>query len=124
MSRWLNNIYIVIEVDGLEKANGITQFTMDEVKNIIRTEDYIVLDVRTQEEYEEGHIPHVPLRPMQEVMEWANDLDRSQKYLLVCRSGGRSQKVAEYLQEQGLSVANGNGGMLDWHGDFKLGAEE
>lgn len=101
------------------QQDGITQYTVDELKEILKDRQVHVVDVRTEEEYESGHITGVPLRPMQAVMDWMNEMNPEASYVFVCRSGSRSQKVAKFLQESGFShVANYNGGMLAWDGDI------
>lgn len=100
------------------ERNGILQHSVAELKDILQRGSKTVIDVRTPEEYAEGHIPDVPLKPMQEVADWIEELDPSQPYVFVCRSGNRSQRVAEFLQSNGFSnVANYDGGMLVWDGD-------
>jgi rhodanese-related sulfurtransferase len=100
------------------EQDGITQYTVDELKGILRDGQMQVVDVRTEEEYESGHIAGIPSRPMQEVMDWMNELNPEASYVFVCRSGARSQKVAKFLQENGFShVANYSGGMLAWDDD-------
>ncbi|CAM3787421.1 rhodanese-like domain-containing protein [Alicyclobacillus pomorum] len=102
-----------------EKA-GVLQYSKEELKEILKNQSAKVIDVRTEEEYAAGHIPSVPLRPMQELPEWVNELDPSERYVFVCRSGGRSQKVASYLKENGFEhVANFEGGMLAWDGELE-----
>ncbi|WP_067617789.1 rhodanese-like domain-containing protein [Alicyclobacillus acidiphilus] len=101
-------------------SGEIAQYGPDELKEILAEGRMQVIDVRTPEEYAEGHIPGVPLKPMQEVAEWMNDLDPSQPYVFVCRSGNRSQRVAEFLQANGFTnVANYRGGMLVWDGELE-----
>jgi rhodanese-related sulfurtransferase len=104
--------------------NGILQYSPEEVKQILAAGTAQVIDVRTTEEYEAGHIPNVPLRPMQEVAEWMTQLDPSAAYVFVCRSGNRSQRVAEFLKAYGFTqVANLEGGMLLWNGEVKPGLD-
>ncbi|SFU98337.1 rhodanese-like domain-containing protein [Alicyclobacillus macrosporangiidus] len=101
------------------ERDGIVQYSVDELKEILRTGTAQVIDVRTEEEYRNGHIPNVPLKPMQQLAEWMDDLDPEKPYVFVCRSGNRSQKVAEFLFLNGFRrVANFDGGMLAWDGDL------
>ena len=75
-----------------------------------------VIDVREDEELDEGRIPgsvHIPLGTIPERM---NDLDSSQSYVTVCRSGKRSARAAEALQDQGFDVRSMAGGMNEWTG--------
>lgn len=101
-----------------EMTDGIPQYSVDEVKKMIAEGSAQVIDVRTPEEYDEGHIPGVPLHPMQDVTDWVGQLVPSGTYVFICRSGGRSQRVAEYVKAQGFGrIANCTGGMLAWTGD-------
>lgn len=98
----------------------ITQYGPDELKRILAEGQIQVIDVRTPEEYAEGHIPGVPLKPMQDVAEWMDELDPNKSYVFVCRSGNRSQRVAEFLQSNGFPhVGNYHGGMLIWDGELE-----
>ncbi|KPV43544.1 rhodanese-like domain-containing protein [Alicyclobacillus ferrooxydans] len=106
------------------ETDGIPQYTKEELKQILQEGKKTVIDVRTPEEYESGHIPNVPLKPMQEVEQWSQDLPKAAEYLFICRSGGRSQKVAQFLKQQGFDVANFNGGMLSWDGELTSGKSE
>ncbi len=100
--------------------DGIVQYSKEELKDILQQQSAHVIDVRTPEEYEAGHIPGVPLKPMQEVLDWMNELNPRDAYVFVCRSGSRSQQVAAFLQEQGFAhVANYSGGMLAWDGEVE-----
>ena len=67
--------------------------TAEEAKQIMDTEEgYIILDVRTQEEYDQGHIPGAILISHEEIAEKAEDVltDKDQLILVYCRSGRRS----------------------------------
>lgn len=100
--------------------DGILQYDRDELKSILSNHSAAVIDVRTPEEYEAGHIPDVPLKPMQDVMDWVEELNPAQAYVFICRSGSRSQRIAAFLQENGFAkVANFSGGMLGWDGDLE-----
>ena len=72
-----------------------------------------VLDVRTDAEWAEGHISGSQHVPMDQVVENIGDhLDHP--LLVVCASGGRSARVAQYLVLQGLEAANLDGGLFAW----------
>ncbi|WP_227936778.1 rhodanese-like domain-containing protein [Alkalihalobacillus deserti] len=108
------------------EQDGIKQVDKEELKELVKSESGkpIIIDVRELEEYEEAHIPGLPLIPMGTIPTMIDQLDKEQSYLFVCRSGGRSQNVAMYLQNQGFKdVSNYYGGMLAWDGDVKAGAE-
>ena len=80
----------------------------------------IVLDVRTQEEYDEGHIADALLIPNETI---ANDppaqlADQDAEILIYCRSGNRSRKAAEKLIAMGYTNAYDFGGISDWPYDI------
>lgn len=106
------------------EENGVTQYSIDELKAILKDGSAKVIDVRTEDEYQSGHIPGVPNLVMQDVANWVTDLSPEDSFVFVCRSGGRSQRVAELLSQNGFKhVANYVGGMLGWDGETKEGSE-
>ncbi len=78
--------------------------------------DYIIIDVRTVEEYGEGHIPGAIVIPHEEINERAeNELpDKSQLILVYCRSGRRSKIAAQALADLGYTNVKEFGGIIDW----------
>ena len=91
--------------------------TAEEAKQIMDNEQgYIILDVRTQEEYDEGHIPGAILIPNTEIETRAEATlpDKDQLILVYCRSGRRSKLAAEALAELGYTNIKEFGGILDW----------
>ncbi|MGJ9382554.1 rhodanese-like domain-containing protein [Salipaludibacillus sp. CF4.18] len=106
---------------------GVTQIDKDELKNILSASDSnkIVVDVREPEEYNDGHIPGVPLVPMQTIPDLLEGFDKEKEYVFVCRSGNRSQNVSLFMKQQGYEkVENYDGGMLVWDGETKQGMEK
>lgn len=94
-----------------------TSIPASEAKALMDSEtDYIILDVRTEKEYADGHIPDAILIPDYEIAERAeNELtDKSQLILVYCRSGRRSKNAAEKLTEMGYSNVKEFGGIIDW----------
>ena len=91
--------------------------TAEEAKQIMDTEEgYIILDVRTQEEYDEGHIPGAIVISHEEIAEKAEKVltDKEQLILVYCRSGRRSKLAAEALVELGYTNIKEFGGIIDW----------
>lgn len=94
-----------------------TSIPASEAKALMDSEtDYIILDVRTEKEYADGHIPDAILIPDYEIAERAeNELtDKSQLILVYCRSGKRSKNAAEKLAEMGYSNVKEFGGIIEW----------
>ena len=91
--------------------------TAQEAKAVMDSrEDYVILDVREQEEYDEGHIPGAILIPYGQIPEKAEQLlqDKDQLLLVYCRSGRRSKIAAQALMELGYTNIKEFGGILDW----------
>lgn len=110
---------------GYEKE-GIEQIEFEELFDIFKKEEQpsIFLDVREIEEYTEGHIPGIPLLPMGDVVDVIDQFKQDEAYIIVCRSGRRSQEVAKFFKANGMdNVKNYAGGMLEWKSDMKTGEE-
>ena len=93
------------------------QITAKEAKNIMDTEtDYIILDVRTEEEFKEGHIKNALLIPDYEIAEKAETVltNKEQLILVYCRSGRRSKIAANELATMGYTNIKEFGGIIDW----------
>jgi len=91
--------------------------TAEEAKQIMDSEEgYIILDVRTQEEYDQGHIPGAVVISHEEIAEKAEEVltDKDQLILVYCRSGRRSKLAAEALVELGYTNIKEFGGIIDW----------
>ena len=78
----------------------------------------VVVDVREKWELDTASIPEVLHIPMAEIPSRIGELDASQEIVVMCRSGGRSMQVAQFLARNGFrSVANLTGGILAWSRD-------
>ena len=106
---------------GQDKENDqgavYVSITEEKAKEIMGSEEgYIILDVRTQEEYNQGHIPGAIVISHEEIAEKAADVltDKNQLILVYCRSGRRSKIAAEALAELGYTNIKEFGGIIDW----------
>jgi rhodanese-related sulfurtransferase len=95
--------------------NAIPQMTVQELKQRRDAgEDIFVLDVREPHEYQIASIGGT-LIPMNQVPQRLAEIDRNREIVVQCRSGARSQRVAEFLAAQGYpNVKNLAGGILAW----------
>jgi sulfur-carrier protein adenylyltransferase/sulfurtransferase len=95
--------------------NGIPQISVTELKQRRDAgEDVFVLDVREPFEYQIANIGG-KLIPQGEIPQRLAELDRDREIVVQCKSGGRSQRIAEFLKQQGYEkVANLSGGILAW----------
>ena len=97
--------------------NTYEQITPDEAKKIMDTEKGdIILDVRTEEEFAEGHIEGAILIPDYEVADKAESIlnDKDQLILVYCRSGRRSKIASEELVNLEYTNVKEFGGIIDW----------
>ena len=93
------------------------QISGAEAKALMDSESgYVIIDARTQEEYDQGHIPGAILVPEYEIADRAEKelLDKDQLILVYCRSGRRSKIAAEELVKLGYTNVKEFGGIIDW----------
>ena len=92
---------------------------MDEAKALMEeSEGYILLDVRTKEEYESGYIPGAINIPLSDINEnvVSSLPDKSQMILVYCRSGNRSRQASDKLVNLGYANIIEIGGINSWKG--------
>ena len=97
------------------------RITADEAQVLMeREQDYLILDVRSPEEFAEGHIPHAINIPMERIGEEPpQELpDRNQMIFVYCVKGIRSMNVANRLAHMGYKNIIEMGGIQDWHGEI------
>ena len=101
---------------GAEKIT-YEQINGEKAKSLMDKETgYIIIDARTQEEYDEGHIPGAIMIPEYEIADRAEKEfpDKNQLILVYCRSGRRSKIAAEELVKLGYTNVKEFGGIIDW----------
>ena len=110
----------------MEQEASYRQINMDEAITMMETEsNYIILDVRTPEEFAEKHIPHAINIPNETIgTEEIPELpDKEQLILVYCRSGNRSKQASEKLVRLGYTNIVEFGGINDWPGETVSGNE-
>ncbi|MDW4508944.1 rhodanese-like domain-containing protein [Priestia megaterium] len=89
-----------------------------EVEQLVQNQKQIhILDVREVEEVKTGKIPNALNIPLPLLEFRMHELDKTNHYIVVCRSGGRSGMAALFLEQQGYNVTNMTGGMMEWKGE-------
>lgn len=73
-----------------------------------------LFDVRMPDEYEAGHVAGAVLIPLPEVPERVPDFPTDGPVFLICRSGARSMRAAEFLEQFGVEGVNVAGGTISW----------
>ncbi|MEL6151976.1 MAG: rhodanese-like domain-containing protein [Chloroflexota bacterium] len=96
---------------------------MAEIKTINVTEypaqvpeEHVLIDVREPHEYEAGHLPGAQSMPLSEFQSSYSDLPTDRAVVIVCKSGGRSMRAAEFLKGTGsyVNIINLDGGTDGW----------
>ena len=88
-----------------------------------QTLESVILDVRTEEEFESGYIKgalNMDIRGGADFLASIESLDKSKSYFAYCRSGARSGQASQLMSQMGFSaVYNLDGGVLAWEGDLE-----
>ncbi|WP_312653418.1 rhodanese-like domain-containing protein [Aminipila sp.] len=112
------NIYQTDSTESKDEDKGYTTISADEAKAIMDENPHVViLDVRTQEEYDQKHIPDSILIPNETINEETVSglgLTSDSAILIYCRSGNRSKEAASKLVKLGYSNLFDFGGIKDW----------
>lgn len=104
------------------EENAYQQITQAEAKEMMDTQDVIILDVRERSEYDEGHIPGAVLLPVGTIDEEtaAAVIPEPDCVVLVyCRSGNRSKTASAALAELGYTNIYEFGGIATWPYDVE-----
>ena len=111
----------IMDGDGMVRTFEYTQITQEEAKEMMEKDDgHVIVDVRREDEYAEGHIPGAILIP-NESIEYAQPEelpDYDQVILIYCRSGRRSKEAAQKLADMGYANVYEFGGIIDWDGEI------
>lgn len=86
-------------------AQSTTPISERKFSRLIKKHNAVLLDVRTKEEYQEGHIPGavlIDVNKQDDFLQQVQKLDKSKRYLLYCRSGKRSEKALVLMKENGF----------------------
>ncbi|GAA0725696.1 rhodanese-like domain-containing protein [Aquimarina litoralis] len=100
-------------------AEDITQDQWEDL--IAKDDNAVILDVRTEEEVEDGFIPNmlnIDIRKGQGFLDEIEKLDKSKNYYVYCRSGGRSAQACTLMNQMGFETTyNLLGGFMNWDGE-------
>ena len=102
-------------------ADGYQKISQDKAKEMMDTQEVLVLDVREQSEYAGGHIPGAVLLPVGTIDEdtaAAVIPEKDTTVLVYCRSGSRSKRAAKALAGLGYTGIYEFGGILSWPYDI------
>ncbi len=112
---------------GWAEENTYEQIDQETAKQMMKKDDgHVVVDVRRQDEYDEGHIPGAVLIPNESIGSGQPEAlpDLEQIILIYCRSGRRSKEAAQKLAAMGYTNIYEFGGILSWDGELVTSEEE
>jgi rhodanese-related sulfurtransferase len=101
-------------------VSGVPEVSPQEALALVRSGTKLI-DVREQDEWDAGHASEATLIPMSEIQGRLAELPAEEQFLLICRSGARSERVAAFLNAEGFDAVNVGGGMLAWPGTTSEG---
>ena len=92
------------------------------VEQLEADDNAVILDVRSEEEVEQGYIPNainIDIRKGQDFIDEIQKLDKSKNYYVYCRSGARSASACSVMNQYGIeNTYNLLGGILEWEGEI------
>jgi len=125
MKKWMTIILCALLLTGCglrsTSDKGYTSISQEEASQIMNEEvGYIILDVRTIAEYQEGHIPNAICIPNEDINDTPPPelIDFDQLILVYCRSGNRSKQAAQKLADMGYTYVVEFGGINTWKGEI------
>lgn len=105
----------VLLMSACTNESSYHKISATEAKEMMDTQDVIIVDVRTQAEYNEGYIENAILIPNESISGAPSELpDKDAVILIYCRSGNRSKQVADKLVALGYTNIYDFGGIIDW----------
>ena len=125
MYKWTSILLAVLIAMVVTMATGCSNGSLeaeaivpiDQALNMWQNKEVIIIDVRTPEEYREGHIPGVINIQLDQLVSRSSEVPKDKKVLLICRSGSRSSQGTSLLRNKGFgNVYNIAEGMKSWRG--------
>lgn len=109
-------------IGGTGNSASYHQIAQEEAKEMMTKDDgHIIVDVRRQDEYDEGHIPGAVLIPNESITDKQPEQlpDLNQVILIYCRSGRRSKEASQKLADMGYTNIYEFGGINTWNGEIE-----
>lgn len=110
-------LLIIVTNIGDSKKSVINTPKISSVSDIVKDENIVLIDVRTKEEYDSGHIPRSINIPYTEI-ENEIDYDKDKPIAVYCRTGKRSKEAALTLEKMGYTKIYDIGGISNYEGEL------
>jgi len=107
-------IYLIASAGGNGGAGLAREVSVDDAYQMYQSGTFVV-DVRTQEEWDEYHAPNTTLIPLDQLQARLSEVPKDREILVVCRSGNRSQEGRDILLSAGYNATSMTGGLKEWY---------
>jgi rhodanese-related sulfurtransferase len=107
-------VYLIASAGGGNSNTLAREVSVDKAYEMYQS-GVFVLDVRTQEEWDEYHAPNTTLIPLDQLQARINEVPKNREILVVCRSGNRSQEARDIMRAAGYNATSMSGGLKDWY---------
>ncbi len=108
-------IYLIAAAGGGSSASGLArEVSVDKAYEMYQAGTFVV-DVRTQEEWDEYHAPNAVLIPLDQLPNRLSEVPKDREILVICRSGNRSQEGRDILLSAGYNATSMTGGLKEWY---------
>ena len=107
-------VYLIASAAGGGNSGLARDISVDEAYQMYQGGTFVV-DVRTQEEWDEYHVPNTTLIPLDQLPNRLSEVPKDKKILVVCRSGNRSQQGRDILLSAGYNATSMAGGLKEWY---------
>lgn len=119
-------LFLLMQLLQFFRSFGVDSITPAEAQKYLNDKHYVFLDVRTDSEYLNAHIPgskHIALNTISENNKDLFDI-KNKKIIAYCRSGNRSLAATKMLSSYGFEIKNMSGGMMRWQGKTSSGKQK
>ena len=107
-------VYLIAASTGGNASTAASEISVDQAYEKYQAGTFL-LDVRTQEEWDEYHAPNTTLIPLDELPSRLSELPKDQEIVVICRSGNRSQQGRDILLDAGFNATSMAGGLKEWY---------
>ena len=107
-------VYLIAASTSGSAATAASEISVDQAYEKYQSGTFL-LDVRTQEEWDEYHAPNTTLIPLDELPSRLSELPKDQEIVVICRSGNRSQQGRDILLDAGFNASSMAGGLKEWY---------
>ncbi|MBI5953513.1 MAG: rhodanese-like domain-containing protein [Chloroflexi bacterium] len=108
-------IYLIASSAGGSTASTLARdISVDKAYEMYKGGTFL-LDVRTQEEWDEYHVPNATLIPLDQLPNRLSEVPKDKEIVVICRSGNRSKEGRDILLNAGYNATSVTGGIKEWY---------